>query len=357
MLKGFVSRALNCLLQDKGKRLRTMGSSLIKEQRNVLQVFADILKKYGKRVDEEELKRILLWASKVNPSINSTHIYTPVFWDKIGVSLLDCATKNDKVATNLLSLWRIIFETLKVYVGSQANEAEAAPLAPFKPPFLPYSTVRSRKQSAVAAPAVLLPDNSDDDLDGPFDPRPIDPEKGPDLYPPDPHDKWAAVRGEARRAGDADVLHAFPVVYVPDQDLRWESLSYAFIKDIRQTVMDHGLGAPYTTHLIQSLCDTHVFTPNDFKTFFCLIMMDMQYTMWESKMRHLAGTQATENLVLGARDPLRAVTGDALLGQADFGTNTAQARICQVGLQQVKQLALCALKPVPEAGKQRQPFV
>ncbi|KQL59848.1 hypothetical protein AAES_16855 [Amazona aestiva] len=67
-----------------------------------------------------------------------------------------------------------------------------------------------------AAPEILTPDNSDADLDSPFDQVPVGLEKEPDLYPPDPHDKWAAVNGEARWVGDADVLCTFPVVYVLD---------------------------------------------------------------------------------------------------------------------------------------------
>lgn len=125
-LKGSVSRALNYLSQDEGKWLRTMGTALTQEQRNVLQVFTNILKKSGKKVDEEELKRVLLWASKADPSINSTNIYTPEVWDRTGVNLWDCATKNYKVAATLLSPWRVIFETLKAHVGSQSKEVEAA---------------------------------------------------------------------------------------------------------------------------------------------------------------------------------------------------------------------------------------
>ncbi|KQK77650.1 hypothetical protein AAES_123335 [Amazona aestiva] len=53
-------------------------------------------------------------------------------------------------------------------------------------------------QTAVAVPEVLTSDNSDADLDSPFDPRPVDPEKKPDLDPPDPHDKWAVIKGKVR---------------------------------------------------------------------------------------------------------------------------------------------------------------
>ncbi|KQL60094.1 hypothetical protein AAES_11717 [Amazona aestiva] len=51
-------------------------------------------------------------------------------------------------------------------------------------------------QTVVAAPEVLTPDNSDADLDSSFDLRPVDPEKKPDLDPPDPHDKWAVIKGK-----------------------------------------------------------------------------------------------------------------------------------------------------------------
>ncbi|KQK76691.1 hypothetical protein AAES_134427 [Amazona aestiva] len=43
-------------------------------------------------------------------------------------------------------------------------------------------------QTVIAAPEILMPDNSDADLDTPFDPGPAGPEKEPDLHAPDPHD-------------------------------------------------------------------------------------------------------------------------------------------------------------------------
>lgn len=74
-------------------------------------------------------------------------------------------------------------------------------------------------------------------------------------------------------------------------------------------------------------------------------------------MRQLARTQAAENLALGQQNPLEGVDVNMLMGEGDQSTTAAQARIPPEGLQQVKQLALCALKSVAEAGKQRQPFV
>ncbi|KQL59728.1 hypothetical protein AAES_179589 [Amazona aestiva] len=60
-------------------------------------------------------------------------------------------------------------------------------------------------QTVVAAPEILMPDNSDADLDSPFNPRPVDLEKKPDLDPPDPHDKWAVIKGKVSVTGDQKV--------------------------------------------------------------------------------------------------------------------------------------------------------
>lgn len=48
-------------------------------------------------------------------------------------------------------------------------------------------------------------------------------------------------------------------------------------------VTDHGIGAPYTVGLIQSICDSSVLTPRDFKMMCRLIMTDMQCSVWEAE--------------------------------------------------------------------------
>ena len=60
--------------------------------------------------------------------------------------------------------------------------------------------------------------------DDPFDPGLIDSEE-PDLFPLNPHDAWLLIRREARKAGDTDMLRAFPVIVASDQLLQWEDIS------------------------------------------------------------------------------------------------------------------------------------
>lgn len=150
-----------------------MGTNLTKEQKNVLEVFCKILKEHGKKMDNEELQRILIWASKNDPSINSHNINDPEIWDKVGVRLWDCATRNDKIVAGLLPSWRIIFETLKVHVGSRAEEGEEKPTPPSAPPLpTPPPTdcvVRPRVNSRKGVSAILSPNTPDDDPDDPFD--------------------------------------------------------------------------------------------------------------------------------------------------------------------------------------------
>lgn len=73
----------------------------------------------------------------------------------------------------------------------------------------------------------------------------------PDLYLSDPSDNWAAV-SQAKKEGNMELLTAFPVIYTLQQDELWEGLSYSVIKALCCTFTDHGLGVPYTMHLIQS---------------------------------------------------------------------------------------------------------
>lgn len=178
-------------------------------------------------------------------------------------------------------------------------------------------------------------------LDDPFDPGLIDSKEQPDLFPPDPHDVWALIQREARKVGDTDTLREFPVIVASDQEPRWKAISYSILQDLWCMVTDHGSGVLYTVSLIQSICDSSVFTLYDFKMMCCLIMTEKQYSTWESKLRGLAQIQRTENQALPKRNPFRAVDVNALMGEGDFSTPAQQVRIPAEGLQQVKHLDSC----------------
>ena len=93
----------------------------------------------------------------------------------------DSATKNDKVAAGLLGTWRAVSEALKSHVGPQSEtcglpDSEGAAGSFTDAPAVP------------SAPPLLLPSQAfavkpPGDLNIPFDPGPIGPEKEPDLFP------------------------------------------------------------------------------------------------------------------------------------------------------------------------------
>ena len=81
-----------------------------------------------------------------------------------------------------------------------------------------------------------------------FDPGPIDPEKEPDLYPPDPHNVWAKIKKQALKEGDLEMAKTIvaPVLYSQGRagGARWEALSFSVVKELRRTVTEHGISSP-----------------------------------------------------------------------------------------------------------------
>ena len=123
--------------------------------------------------------------------------------------------------------------------------------------------------------------------DDPCDPDLTDSDEEPDLSPPSACNAWALVWREARKAGDTDMLRAFPVIMAPEQEPQWEAISYSILQDLCHKVTHHSIGTPYTVNLIQSVCDSSVFTPHDFKMMSCLIMTCMVVLLirWSSATR------------------------------------------------------------------------
>ncbi|TRZ09505.1 hypothetical protein HGM15179_017601 [Zosterops borbonicus] len=84
-------------------------------------------------------------------------------------------------------------------------------------------------------------DSEESDQDGPeedpFDPGPIDPDKEPDLYPPDSHDNWVQLKQQALKEGDFEIAERIiaPVIYQGSrgQNAWWEQLSFSEIKELQ----------------------------------------------------------------------------------------------------------------------------
>ncbi|RMC20212.1 hypothetical protein DUI87_01058 [Hirundo rustica rustica] len=78
-------------------------------------------------------------------------------------------------------------------------------------------------KSVGALAAGYCPDDSEDDEGDPFHLGPVNPEKEPDLYPPnpDPNDTWVRLKQQALREGDLDIAKRIValVIYIWDSYL------------------------------------------------------------------------------------------------------------------------------------------
>ncbi|TRZ05749.1 hypothetical protein HGM15179_021358 [Zosterops borbonicus] len=134
-------------------------------------------------------------------------------------------------------------------------------------------------------------DSEESDQDGqeedPFDPGPIDPDKEPDLYPPDPPDNWVRLKRQALKEGDFEIAERIvaPVIYNGSQrqNARWEQLSFSEIKELRRAATEHGIGSPHFVSLLDSVFAAHTMTPYDLKTLAQLLLSPMQYSLWEKE--------------------------------------------------------------------------
>lgn len=97
-----------------------------------------------------------------------------------------------------------------------------------------------------------------EDKEEPFDPGPIDSHDEPDLFPPDPHNKWVHLKREALLAGDlemADKIMAPVICHGSKQhNPGWEPLSFQEVKEFWQTVTEHGMGPLYSAASPKGAC-------------------------------------------------------------------------------------------------------
>lgn len=94
-------------------------------------------------------------------------------------------------------------------------------------------------------------DDGNDDED-PFSPGPVDLEKEPDLYPPDPHRVWVNIRRQSVKEGDLDLLKVLTVclvTYEAHRQLRWQPINFGIVKELHRTVRDYGVKSPRAMNL------------------------------------------------------------------------------------------------------------
>ncbi|XP_014798963.1 PREDICTED: endogenous retrovirus group K member 8 Gag polyprotein-like [Calidris pugnax] len=267
-------------------------------------------------------------------------------WDKIGTKLWDAATGTDKTAAKHLPVWRQISEALvQLHKGTKTDSVES-PMRPsaLLPP--PLNNTRITEE-----------DPSEED---PFDPGLINPDKEPNLFPPDDHLRGAMgsepihpsdcrgmgdqCRKEALARGGTDILQAFPVTYQGNQPRAWEALHYNAVKELRKSVKDYGLQSAYTMNLLTALGDRYVMTPHDWKMLLRLILSATQYTVFMTEYHDLATAKAMDNL--GGN--LNHIGVNELVGEGPRATPDVQAQMDRWCFEQVKDVVLRALRRVPD---------
>ncbi|XP_074424746.1 endogenous retrovirus group K member 7 Gag polyprotein-like [Larus michahellis] len=331
-----------------------MGNQMSPAERDVYEVMKTLLRKHKKDISGQDLKIMLKWVQMKIPTVTASSIFTRELWDNVGVKLWDLATSGNAEAQRLLPWWRNIFEAIKAqkkgHKDSPDTKGEPSSAPPLLPPPLPPRRAKSPGPLKVCAAG--YPPEED-----PLDPGPVDPDKEPDLYPPDPHDTWANIRRQALKEGDLEIARTIvaPVIY-QGRGVQWEALSFPVIKELRRTVTEHGLSSPYFASLLSSVFDTYVMTPHDLKSLAQLLLTPSQYSLWESHWR--GGLQTLLNSYVGHNNAaLAALTMEHLMGTGQHSNPAAQARDCpREALEAIREEAKKALLKIPDSSKPQKAF-
>ncbi|KAL2311261.1 hypothetical protein Nmel_002959 [Mimus melanotis] len=116
------------------------------EEKYIFKLMSKLLERHSKSVASLALKLILRWAESHIKGLNASTAFTAKLWDEVRVKLWDRATKAQAS-----------------HIPIQASEMQ-------------FTTFDG--------------DSEFEDNDNPFDSRPVDTEKKPNLYPPNPHNNW-----------------------------------------------------------------------------------------------------------------------------------------------------------------------
>ncbi|KAJ7428351.1 hypothetical protein BTVI_00871 [Pitangus sulphuratus] len=149
-------------------------------------------------------------------------------------------------------------------------------------------------------------------------------------------------------AGDVEFLKAFPVFYDnPERGPEWFPISYPILKDIKKSVVDYGLGAPFTLGLFDSLFQAYTLIPYDIRVITKGLLTTVQNSVFENEWKNLITKHVNEKL------PKRKAPIDHLInvmyGEGPFANRRQQIGIRKEYLDISRDLALQAIKKVADA--------
>uniref|UniRef100_A0A8V5GBF2 Uncharacterized protein n=1 Tax=Melopsittacus undulatus TaxID=13146 RepID=A0A8V5GBF2_MELUD len=148
-----------------------------------------------------------------------------------------------------------------------------------------------------------------------------------------------------------DVPSAFPVIVNAQGQPLWTPMDWKAMKELKGAIAQYGLSSSYTQQMLTALFSSMVLTPSDCSRIATILLTPSQILHFKSGFEELAARAADDNLARNPTDPLYGITSDMLLGRGQFHPDAVQAHMRVEVLQQAQQLALAALKAVPEAGK------
>jgi len=354
-----------------------MGSQLSSEEQVIVRLLKNLLEKRGISYEEPTLRLLLTWLKNKGMAANSQTAFLIDTWTKMGELLWDATTKGDTTAVKILTTWSLVTDSLKQFKVDRTARAAAivatVPMADSPGELGSSEGTAPQTQTSPSAPLLDQPvPVSSSCLPGFTAGEPqsgnksfFDPGDSESLpygsafttnYDPVAH--WQSVRHKAIAEGEVKTATALacPVITQNQGPNEWQLLQWDLIKELRKTIMQHGLTSPFAQSLLQSVMKGYLLTPLDIKALTDLIFTPTQRVLWLSHWRGMCEHAAMLNLGQQQGDPLFAAGISQLKGEPPSATPQLEARLAPEILQQSPDLVLQAILKVPDTGKAEKSF-
>ncbi|KAM4775594.1 endogenous retrovirus group K member 5 Gag polyprotein-like [Cyanocitta cristata] len=363
-----------------------MGNNISKLETLHKDSLLHITKEQGYNIQESKLIQLLIWVKTYCPWYPPDGSYDLYHWRQVGESLKTHQLDSHEVNCDEFITWGIVYSALQASRNSEEtlhpainSSADSSPehTAPLSRPDLAvlqgeegmnreelegnlinlraidlrqecelYPAIKSQplktmaaspstdakvlKQHSCPPPSELLRHMTDNEL----------------LLSPEPKHFLDTCQRQALDLGDVEFLRAMPTVYQGNQP-RHEQISYEMVKVLRKSVKENGLQSSYTMGVVEVIAKNYVMLPADWKALFKFIMTARQYLIWWAEYEELCENQAWANMNTGNAG----ITKDHLAGTGAQRTKRDQLRMPPETYNQVRGLAIRALKRVPDINK------
>ncbi|XP_064572670.1 endogenous retrovirus group K member 10 Gag polyprotein-like [Zonotrichia leucophrys gambelii] len=370
-----------------------MGNNISKLETLHKDCLLHITKEQGYKIQERKLIQLLIWVKTYCPWYPPNGSYDLDHWKRVGESLKSHQVDSHEVNPDEFITWLIVYSALQAFRDSEEILHPAVNLSADTSHAL--TTPLSRPDSVgLQVEEGINGEEQEGDL---VNPRAIDLRQECDLYPaikpqplkamtaspstdtkvlkqqsclppydmsplrhvtdnelslsPEPKSFLDTCRRQALDQGDVELLHDMPTVYQGNQP-HHEQISYEMVKELRKSVKENGLQSSYTMRLVEAIAKNYVMLPADWKALFKLIMTTRQYSIWCAEYEELCENQARANMDTGNAG----ITKDHLAGTGAQTTIRDQLRMPPETYNQVRGLAIRALKRVPDINRTERGF-